>query len=228
MDLGYNLSDHQPNLYEHKLSARAIISNFGVTLTNSALGIVRVTASPHADFDHHRGLRVLIVRCLGSENTNSLTINGPYNLSAGPVNGKGVEVVMVPGIVVEGAAAVRSRVSFAEVIALYLRVVSAQPLPVNLVQVIRLQNSAADDAGPWRRLDSKIHTAEHDVPARLNQRSITLLGDSEGCTIGIIICDGSVRLESIRCTTYKIECLVRLAERRISGACCWLLVICQR
>lgn len=123
-------------------------------LTNGTRGIVGITTSPHANLDHHRGLGVLVgVGSLWSENTDSLAIDGPHNLFSGPVDRIGVEAVLVPSVVMKGAATVTAGVSLAEVVGLHLGIIDSKPFPVDLVQVIGLQHGAADNSTSRGSLD---------------------------------------------------------------------------
>ncbi len=64
---------------------------------------------------------------------------------------------------VELAAVVRARLALAEVVGLHRAAVGAEPLHVDLVQVIRLQHQRADDAVARRALHGELDAAEHDV-----------------------------------------------------------------
>lgn len=165
-------------------------------LTNGALGIARIPAGPHADLDHHGGLRVLVAfRGIGGQNPDRLAVDGPYNLLARPVHGICVEVVMVSHVIVKGTATIAAGIAFAKVVALHLVVVGSKPLPVDFVQIVGLQHGTAHDALSGGGLDRILHFAKHDVPAGLDQRTVPLLGDGEGRTIGAIVRDASRGLE---------------------------------
>lgn len=112
-----------------------------------------------------------------------MAIDLPDNLRARPFNGVSLELVMVAKIVMESSSAVSLGVALAKIIGLDLVVVGTQPLPVNLVEIIGLQDGTADDAGAGSCLDFHIHSSEHDVPVGLQERAIALLGHGEDGTI---------------------------------------------
>lgn len=75
--------------------------------------------------------------------------------------------------------------SLAKVVALDLGTVSAEPFPVDLVKVIRLQDRTADHTDTWSRFDFELDTSEHDVPFRGQLRGVPGLGDCERSTVGV-------------------------------------------
>lgn len=157
-------------------------------LTNGTRGIVGIAASPRANLDHHRGLRVLVgIGSRWSENANSLAIDGPHNLFSSPVDRVGVEAVLVSRVVMKSATIVAAGVPLAKVVGLHLGILDSKPFPVNFVQVIGLHHGAADDSTSRGRFDLEIDSAEHDVPVGLDQRSVALLGNGEGCTICAVV-----------------------------------------
>ena len=129
-----------------------------------------------------------------------------------------MELVVVPGVGMIGTTVVAGGVSLAEVVGLNLSIVATQPFPIDLVQVIGLQHSAADDASSRSRLDGVFHLAKHDIPARLDQGPIAFLGDCECGTVGAIVCDGSRGSELGGCTGGKVELLVGLSEGSVCRA----------
>lgn len=149
-------------------------------LTDSARVVVRITTGPHSDLDHHGRLRILVGLCgLRSDYADGLAIDLPDNLLTSPVDGVGVEVIVVARVSVEGSTTKALGISLAKVVGLDLRVVSAQPFPVDLVQIVRLQDGAADNARAGSGLDHVLDVSEHDVEVGGDQRRIALLGDGE-------------------------------------------------
>ena len=188
--------------------------------TDGSLRIIRITTSPDTNLDHHRSLRVLVaVRSRRCQNTDSLTIDSPNNLGACPVNGVGVKSVVIPLVGMKGTTIVAAGVAFAEVICLHLSIVAAQPFPINLVQVVGLQDSAADNTRSRRGFNRVLDSTEHDVPARLDQGPITLFGDCEGSSIGAIVGDSPGGSELDRRASCEIVSLSSLSERSVRGAC---------
>lgn len=142
--------------------------------------VVRIAAGPHSNADHHRRLGILVfLRGVGRQHSHGLAVDLPDNLGARPVNGVGVEVVVVSGVVVRGSAVETVGVSLSKVVALDQGIVAAQPFPVNFIQVVRLQYCAADDALARGGLDHELDMSEHDVPLGVEQGRIALLGHRE-------------------------------------------------
>lgn len=76
-------------------------------------------------------------------------------------------------------AVVAGRVSFAEVVALNMRGVSAEDLPVDFIQVIALQDDAADDAGAGGGAHPDFDFAAEEVVFGLDSGGIAAHGDGE-------------------------------------------------
>lgn len=156
-------------------------------LTDSARVVVRITTGPHSDLDHHGRLRILVGLCgLRSDYADGLAIDLPDNLLTSPVDGVGVEVIVVARVSVEGSTTKALGISLAKVVGLDLRVVSAQPFPVDLVQVIGLEDGAADNAPSGSRLDLEVDAPKHYVPVGLEQGRVALLGHGEGSAIAAV------------------------------------------
>jgi hypothetical protein len=78
------------------------------------------------------GLRL----CHGSDGG---AIDAPDNLIRGPVNAVGVKLVVISWSAMESASVVASGcLSFSKIIALGLGIVPTKPLPINLIQAVRL------------------------------------------------------------------------------------------
>jgi len=183
------------------------------------LGVAGITTGPYTDLDHHGRLGVLIGgRRAGRESTNGLSVDGPDNLFTGPVHGVSVPFVLVIRVSVECAAAVAARVSFAEIVRLHFGGFGSEPFPVNFVQIIGLQDGTADNARSWSCLDGEFDLAEHDVPAGLDQRPVTLLGNGESGTIGVIVCDASDSRKLIGGTRGEVVNLIGCTQGSIRGA----------
>lgn len=97
------------------------------------------------------------------QRSDSDTIDLPHDVIAGPINGVCVESPLVVWTRVKGSSVVSGRLALAEIVALNLSVVATQPFPVNLVEVVGLQDGTADDTRTWRRLHHELHTTKHDV-----------------------------------------------------------------
>ena len=90
---------------------------------------------------------------------------------------------MISRVVVESAPVVLAGFSFPKVVALGLGIVSTQPLPINLVQIIGLQYSRADYALAWGSLDSVVQMAKHYVELGGDEWRVPMLCHGELCTI---------------------------------------------
>lgn len=104
---------------------------------------------------------------------------------------------LAAGVCVEGAAVVGCGLALAEVVGLDLVGIRAQPLPVNLVERVGLQDKAAHDAGARRGLHGDLDLAEHDVPFRCELGRVAGLCYCEGDAVGAV---GGValRCEAVR------------------------------
>lgn len=58
------------------------------------------------------------------------------------------------------------------------------PYPVNLIQVVGLHHTGADDTGAVGGAELDLHIAEEDVEVGLDSRGISLLTDHEFSTFG--------------------------------------------
>lgn len=92
--------------------------------------------------------------------------------------------------------------------------------PVDLIQVIGLQNNAADDTGSRGNLHRDIDLAEEDVEIGLNGRGITLLVDGELGAIGASLHMAGGGLPSIesRITFGEVRVKGGLVKTRVRGA----------
>lgn len=129
-----------------------------------------------------------------------------------------MEVIMVSRVVVEGAAIVAAGVAFAEVVALYLSVVSTKPLPINFIQIIRLKDSTADDSSSRCSLDCEFNASKHDIPVGLNKWTVSLASYGECRSIRIIIGDTAGSCEFRRRSGCEVKLLVRLSKCGVRGA----------
>lgn len=147
-----------------------------------------VAGRPGAQLDAHGRLGVVgAVDGVGVvEGAHGGAVNVPGRGRRGPLDG-----VVVPGPLrvadgLVGAAVVRGGVALAKVVGLHLVDVAAQPLPVDLVEVVGLEDHAADDAGSGRGLDDGRDGAEEHVELGLHGRGVARLGDGEGETIVVV------------------------------------------
>lgn len=154
---------------------------------NRALGIARVSTSPGPNLDPHGRLGVLIcVSRLGSEGAYGDTINLPDDMVGCPVNCIGMEGIVVVWGRVGNTPVIGHGVSLSEIVGLHLVVIPAQELPVDLVQIIRLQHCAAYNPRSRSRLYNVLDMTKHDIKIRRDQRRVPLLSDGEHCSLAVV------------------------------------------
>jgi len=153
---------------------------------DGALAVSRITAAPCAKLDLHRCLRVLALGVGGLERTDRLAFDLPNNLLGGPLDGVLFEACLTAGVGVKGAAVVCGGLAFSKVVGLDLVGIGTQPLPVNLVERVRLQYKAADNASSGRGLHDNLDLAEHNVPFGRELGCVTRLGHGEGDAVGTV------------------------------------------
>lgn len=89
-------------------------------------------------------------------------------------------------------AVVGGCVALSKVVCLNLGCGAAQPLPVDLIEVVRLENGRGYDAGAWCSLHHNGDDPEEDVEVGLDRRGITRLGNGVDGTIGVVVGESSV------------------------------------
>ena len=126
---------------------------------------------PIANFDAARGLGVVlaidsqgfrVVDC-----AHQFVVNPPFQAVLVPVRGVVVEFRVGVGHGMVPTTVTCGRVPLAKEVGLYLTGVVSDPFPVDLIQVVRLENHTADDAGALGHLDMCFHDAEEDVEVGL-------------------------------------------------------------
>lgn len=139
---------------------------------DGTLGVFRVTSGPDTESNVTRGLReVLPIQSVFSvQSTDQLLVNIPLDLLLGPVGGVVVEFGVGIGNVVVPTTVVGRVVSFAVVVGLYLGGVVADPFPVDLVQIVGLQDNTAHDTTALGHLDVGLDNTEEDVKLGLQGR----------------------------------------------------------
>lgn len=97
-----------------------------------------VATRPSSDFDLHWSLGIVaILGIVGLEDADSLAVDGPDNLICRPVDRICAEVVVGARRTVKRATVVAGhRLPFSKIVALYLVIVAAQPLPVDFVKAV--------------------------------------------------------------------------------------------
>jgi hypothetical protein len=159
---------------------------------DGAGAVGRVTAGPDAELDLHGRLRVLVgLGGGGGQHADRLAVDLPDDLVGGPFDG----VRAVRGLGVggghPGGPVVGARDALAEVVCLNLLRLRAEPLPVDLVEVVADEDEllpsaesrrsfsftyAADDSDAGSGLEDHVDTAKHDVPRGNELRGIARAG----------------------------------------------------
>lgn len=123
---------------------------------------------------------------------------------------------LVDGVV--STTVVGRSIALAEVVGLNLSIVATNPFPIDLIEIIGLEDGAGDDALAGGGHADDVDSAEEDVLAGTNGRSVALLQDLEVSTLVIILDCGTVgRLESITGTLSEVAGN-GTAESRVSRA----------
>lgn len=87
-----------------------------------------------------------------------------------------MKAILIARIGVELATVKGALLIFSKVIGLHLGVVYTKPFPINLVQIVGLQDRTADNASARGGFDDKVNMAKHDVEFRDKGGCIALLG----------------------------------------------------
>jgi hypothetical protein len=120
------------------------------------------------------------------EGSNEISSNVPLDVILGPVDGVGDEVLDGRADWVVDSTVVGSCVSLSEEVTLDGGIGRPKPFPINLIQIVRLQNETADGSGASARSHCHIDLSEHDVLGTADGWGIGLLADHELGTVGSI------------------------------------------
>jgi len=127
--------------------------------------------------------------------------DAPLDGLVGPLDG--VVEVLGDGVWLSGmglSPVVGCGVALAKEIALDLVWLGSQPFPVDLIEIVRLEDETADNAGTWTLLHDRGDGTKHDVLVRLDGGRLELLGDDEVGS-SIVINGGSFQRKPI-CTLF--------------------------
>lgn len=155
---------------------------------DGALGGVGAASNPGTKLDLHGGLgessAALSIGIL--QLTNLGVVDKPDNVVLGPLDRVGVDLVLRVGDIVVGTSVVGGSITLTEVVGLHLCLVTTKPLPVDLVQVVGLQDEARNNAGARGGLELYIDSAEEDVLGAGNGGGLRLLVDGEDSAVGVV------------------------------------------
>lgn len=129
----------------------------------------------------------------GEQGADNLVVDEPVDLVLGPLNGVGVGAGERSTDGVEGTTVVGGGVALAEVVGLDLLVVTTNPLQINLVEIVRLEDSAGNNTSTLGSLNGNINTAEHDVLVGLDGGGVGGLLDREDGTLSVGLDVGTLK-----------------------------------
>lgn len=161
-------------------------------LSGSGVAVL-ASSNPGSHLDLHRGLgEGRSALGVGSvQSTDNGIVNEPVNLGRGPLNGVLVSRGERSRNGMVDSAVVGGGVTLAEIVGLDLGIVTTNPLPIDLVEVVGLKDGAGDNSLTLGGLDNDIHSTEEDVVVCPDGGSIALLVDNERSTLAVVLEGGS-------------------------------------
>lgn len=154
-------------------------------LISSSSGIS--TSNPGSHLDAHRSLGVVeAVKSLWvviGEGSDQRISNVELDRFLSPVERVGDELVHRARYWVSSSTVVGGSVALSEEVGLNVCGISTDPLEINFIQILGLENETADNTGPWGSLHSDGDLSEEDVLVDSNGWCISLLADGELGTI---------------------------------------------
>lgn len=180
-------------VYSHPLDVHVVRSSFVVNLAaspfDSTYRVLRIACRPDTQSDVHRGLGEC--RSVGSiivgQRPLELPVNPPLQLLVCPVRGIVVEAGCSAAVDLVEFRTTISSDALAVVVGLNMGGVVSHPLPINLIQIVRLQDHTADDTSTWGGLHDGLDNAAEDVEVGLDRRRLQSFGDRKLCTFVRVI-----------------------------------------
>ena len=205
---------------------------------DGSLAVAGVTTGPDTDAKVHGGLReARAALSIGIvESADDVAVDGPDEGLLGPVDGVLVESILRSGNCGPSVTVVSSGVTLSKVVGLNLAVVATKALllillavvslfiwkvtyPVNLIEVIGLQNNGADNTLARSSLHLYGDLTVEEVEVGLDGGGIALLVDSELGTIAASVDLASSGGPLVQATGLgEVELQVRLSATGVSGA----------
>ncbi len=213
---------HHGALDEHRVR-RVLVRRLAARPVNRALGHALITSRPYTQPHRARRLREIVpsIRLRVLQCAHHLPVDHPIQPLLGPVQGVIVELLAyVRGDgVVRGAVEGRG-VTFAEIIRHGMRAVPTHELPINLIQVIRLQHDGRDDAGALAGLHDHRHGTEEDVEFGDDGRGLAFLVDGEFRAVRAVLEVASCQVEGVVDDTGRIKHeVMRHSQGWVVGTC---------
>ena len=158
---------------------------------DGTLGLARCATGPVAELHAHGGLWVVLAaereRVRVRNGADDGAIDHKFEALRAPVDGVSVEGGLRGGDVVVDGAIVDGGVALAEEVGLDLSGVATEELPIDLVEIVRLQDDGANDTLAGGGHHGHVDAAEKDVEIGLDGRGLAVLVDGEFstvCTVG--------------------------------------------
>jgi hypothetical protein len=206
----------------------------GVTTSplDSTLGSILAASNPGSELDLHGSLgEASTVLGIGVvQGADQVAINVPLDVLAGPVDGVGVEVILGVADGVVGTTVIGGGISLAEVVGLDLGGITTEPLPVNLVKIVGLEDEAGNNTLTSAGLQGDVNLAEEDPLVGLDGGSLGLLADAEDSTLSVIVGDGGTLelLEKVVGALGEVNRNGSTQSRVIGAGCdCMLVLECS-
>lgn len=148
---------------------------------DGALGRALGTTDPGAELDLHGGLGVggAALGVVVGQDADGLVVDEPGQGRVGPLDGVLVELALGVADGREPTAVVGAVITLAEVVGLDLGGVAAEPLPVDLVEVVGLQDEASNNASSDGRTAPDVDLSEEEVLLAGDGGGVALLLDGE-------------------------------------------------
>lgn len=141
------------------------------------------TSNPVTHLDLHWGLREVLAsksdRITVVEGSDEVIVDGPFDELRGPLDGVGVPGADGVSDCVSGRAIIGRGVALSEEVALNMAIVGTQPFPINLVEIVGLQDEGADNTSAWGSLYLRLDLAKEDVFRGADRWRIGLLINGE-------------------------------------------------
>lgn len=166
-------------LDDHCIRAGLIVDHASSPVDGS-LPVVFIAGGPNAkpDIAGALGVTVAAIGVLIGQGADQVAVNPPLEFLFGPVGGVVVELgVCVLNLVLVAVFIVLD--TFAVEVGLHGVHVVSDPFPIDLVQIVRLEDHTADDAPAMGYLEMSLDDAEEDVEVRLQGRRLQFLLDGE-------------------------------------------------
>lgn len=186
-------------------------------------GLGRRTAVPGAELDLHGrlGESGAILGSSVGQGAHDGAVNRPDHGLGRPVHSVGVEGGLGVGDRGETATVVGRGVALAEVVGLDLGGIAAEPLPVDLVEVVGLQDEAGDDAGAGGDLDHGLDGTEEQVLGGGDGGGVGLRGNGElGALGGVVVERGAISKREVLAGALPEVNGDLTAKGRVSRASC--------